>query len=688
MASSGIPELDHVLGSEYPDKSTILVTGPTGIEKEAIGYKFAFSASIQSDLCLYVTTLSVSEVSQDFRAFGIDINPAKLVWFAREGGDLKFQNDLAKVSFEIKEILKKNPGRKIRIVLDVLSALLMLNSPETVYRFLDQLLPEVKQYNTILVATLEGGMHQPQVVASIEQLFDGVLELKPRVNSEGQQIGTLLQIKKMRGVSLKDSARSMVFSQQKQNASDLVISGVSFHEKNRIAVLPFSNISPDRADEYFANGLTDELISRLSVIAGLRIIARTSVLGYAGTIKRIPVIGKELGVGSILEGSVRKAGNSLRITVQLVDASSEERLWSGVYNREILNIFSVQAEVAENVAKALKVKLTNEELSRVERQETQSISAYVLYLQGREKLGEFSGQGFNEALTRFKMATLEDPHYASAFAGMALCYAAMGGWGFSHPEISYRSARETIDRALELDSEIAEAHAAFGRLLYYHDFDYKHSENEFKKAIELNPSYAFAHYGYAICLTLLGKLSEAISELDMSLSLDPLSPLTLFTKASVLFHMGRQVEASELLQEGKKLYPSTAMGYAIAGTLAASQSRLAEAMKSFEEALRLDPVNLIASSGLGFCYAISGQVDKATELIENLERSAEKVSSAGFIAIIYAGLNDSDKFFKWMDRAIDERGMNAFYLIINPLILAMKQDPRFQQALHKMNVLS
>jgi len=434
VTSSGIPEFDDLLDSGYPERTTVLVMGPTGTEKEVIAYKFVRSALQDSCLCIFVTNLSVTEVSRDFRAFGVDISPEGIIWYAKEGSTLKFQNDLTKISFEIKDLLKKNSERKIRIVLDAVSSLLMLNSPDTVYRFLDQLLSEVKLYDAILLAVLEEGMHQAEILVSIEQLFDGVLELRPQLDREGEKIPSIVQIKKMRGVSLKENIFSLSLEAQMQSSPIPRTPNFS-DKKHRVAVLPFSNISPDRSDEYFADGMTDELISRLSSIAGLRVIARTSVLGYKGSTKRIPIIAKELGVGSLLEGSVRKAGNNVRITIQLVDADSEERMWSGVFDRDILNIFSVQGDVAENVAKALRVELTGDERLRVERRETQNLSAYLFYLQGRRKLGEFSTESFKEALHYFDMAISEDPNYASAYAGIALGYSAMAGWGFSRPGI-------------------------------------------------------------------------------------------------------------------------------------------------------------------------------------------------------------------------------------------------------------
>ena len=199
MASSGIPALDKILAGEgYPDRSTVLIVGPPGIGKDALGYWFTQSGLLQGDYCLYVTRLSVKEVLQDEKGFGIDTQQRVPLWFASDGGQIKYDvNDLAGLSFNIKEVLKQNAGRRIRVVTDVLSSLLMLNPPETIYRFLTQLFADVKQYDAVLLATLEEGMHQPQVLAAMQQLFDGVVEM--RLYEEGLRVLPLLRVRKMRG---------------------------------------------------------------------------------------------------------------------------------------------------------------------------------------------------------------------------------------------------------------------------------------------------------------------------------------------------------------------------------------------------------------------------------------------------------------------------------------------------------
>jgi circadian clock protein KaiC len=220
LVSTGLPSIDHLLGTEcYPEKSSILVVGPPGIGKEALGYWFTQSGLEQNDFCLYVTRLSTREVLQDTKAFGVDFSSKVPVWFANDGGQIKFNvNDLASVSYNIKEILKKNSGRKIRIVTDVLSSLLMLNQPETIYKFLTQLFEDVKQYNSVVLATMEEGMHHPQVLSAMQQLFDGIIELK--LYEEGLRVIPLLRIRKMRGIPPQPGYYNFSFSKTGMEVSE------------------------------------------------------------------------------------------------------------------------------------------------------------------------------------------------------------------------------------------------------------------------------------------------------------------------------------------------------------------------------------------------------------------------------------------------------------------------------------
>ncbi|HKW05261.1 MAG TPA: ATPase domain-containing protein, partial [Nitrososphaerales archaeon] len=392
MTSTGEPSLDNLLGGGYPVKSAVLISGGAGSGKEILGYRFIQSGLQLRDFCLYVTCRSVREVLEDVKGSGYEFQNGLPFWISPEGGQVKYEpSDLIKLSFRIKEILKKNSERKIRIVVDICSPLLILHSPNTIYKFLDQLFVEVKQYDAVLLATIEEGMHPQSDLAAMQQLFDGVIVFSLTGNGENQ-----IHVKKMRGIKFQSVATTQAIPFEHENV-ELEERRTSL-DRHRIAILPFTNISPDPNDEYFADGITEELISTISKIRELKVIARTSVIRYKDQKKSANEIGNELKVGCLLEGSVRKAGEKLRITVQLIDSQTSDHLWSESYDRELKDVFAIQTDVAQRVAGALQVQLLNDVLKRIEKKPTNNQEAHSLYLKGLQQEYEFSEGGFEKAL--------------------------------------------------------------------------------------------------------------------------------------------------------------------------------------------------------------------------------------------------------------------------------------------------
>src|SRR5438128_3684923 len=291
----------------------------------------------------------------------------------------------------------------------------------------------------------------------------------------------------------------------------------------RIAVLPLSNISSDNRDEYFADGMTEELISTLSRIAGLRVIARTSVIRYKATTKPIIEIGKELGVNTILEGSVRKSGNKIRITAQLIDASSEEHLWTQEYDRELEDIFTIQSDIAKRIAKALKVRVMQGESLRLEKKATGIPEAYAFYLKGRHSSSTRTEAGLNSAIGYFEKALKADPKFALAYTGLADASSILALLEFVPPREAFPKAKIAAEKALALDDRLAEAHVSLGLVRFQYEWDWSGAEIEFKRALELNSGYAQAHQYYADYLKAIGRFDDALSEMGQAKYLDPLS---------------------------------------------------------------------------------------------------------------------------------------------------------------------
>ncbi len=296
-------------------------------------------------------------------------------------------------------------------------------------------------------------------------------------------------------------------------------------DPRRVAVLPLTNMSPDPNDRYFADGMTEELISRVSKIGELGVISRTSIMRYRDTTVPLGQIGQELGVGSVLEGSLRKAGNRVRITAQLVDVKSDRHLWSESYDRNLDDIFAIQSDIAQQVAEALKVQLLTGERQGIQRKATESVEAYTLYLKGRYYWNERTEEGNKMVSRYFEEATKKDPKFALAYVGLADCYNIFSDYRWMPPGEALPKAKSFALRALEMDDGLAEAHASLGLVLCNHDWDFDAAEREFKRAIELNPSYASAHQWYAIFLVFMRRDLDAYDEIKRASELDPLSPI-------------------------------------------------------------------------------------------------------------------------------------------------------------------
>jgi len=296
-------------------------------------------------------------------------------------------------------------------------------------------------------------------------------------------------------------------------------------DRTRIAVLPLANISPDPRDAYLADGMTEELIFTLSKIKGLKVIAKTSVMRYKGTDEGITSIGAELGVGTILEGSVRKAGDRVRITVQLIDVATQEHLWSEAYDRDLEDLFAIQREIAEQLAEELRVQLLPDERTQLDRLPTGNQEAHTLYLRGRHAWNQWTEEGLEAAAERFLEAASVDPDYGLAYAGLADTYSLMAHLGYMLPEEAYPLAEEAAKNALAVDSTLAEAHSAIAMIRVIFDGDLPGAEEALQRAIDLDPNCAMAHHWYSLVLGATGRAEEALQESQRALELDPLAPV-------------------------------------------------------------------------------------------------------------------------------------------------------------------
>jgi adenylate cyclase len=502
-------------------------------------------------------------------------------------------------------------------------------------------------------------------------------------------------------------------------------SGLPGGTKKRIAIIPFVNMSPDPNDEYFADGLTEELISELSRVRELGVIARTSVMRYKNSDKSISDIARELRVEAILEGSVRKSGKRIRIVVQLIDASSEEHLWTDKYDEELEDIFAVQSEIARNVAQALQIELaigggdgdemrkrrmqareegavsvakSEQEKARSTvvlphmKEPTRDLDAYTLYLKGRFLWNERTNESIKEALKLFERAVSRDPNFALAYSGMADCYSLLID-RLLLPEHEWYRAMESARKALELDPNLPEARASLG-LILLQDYDFSGAEKELKRAIELNPGYASAHHWYSNLLLSTGKLEEAYSEMRRAEEADPLSSAIALNVASLEWLGGKvekffeESERALSLDRGNALVHSTrAFFYALRPDKEEEEAALRE-IRLFES---LAPAEPVTRASVGVVYGLLGMERESRQVLAELLKAAktEKPPPAGEIAELYLVLNDRDKYFEWAFRAAEERTLSFISLLYpaaNPHLESLKSDERYGKLLRSCNV--
>jgi TolB-like protein/Tfp pilus assembly protein PilF len=456
--------------------------------------------------------------------------------------------------------------------------------------------------------------------------------------------------------------------------------------KPRIAVLPFVNMSGDPENEYFSDGMTEELISQLSKISRLEVIARTSVMKYKGKDKDIAEIGQALWVGTVLEGSVRKAADKLRITVQLINVQNQTHLWSKDYDRELKDVFEIQSDIAQRVMEALKVQLLAGEKRQIEKKGTANLEVYNLYLKGHYHLSKLTKEGVEKSIEYFEQAIEKDPSYARVYAGLAGSYGVAGYFGYSPTKEAFLRKKALVKKALELDDTIAEAHTSLGDSLM-NDWDWSDAEREFKRGIELNPSNAGAHFGYLWYLLAKGRFAEAIVEAKQAQELDPLS-LNISAGVGWAFCFARQYDqAIEQFQKTVEMDPNFWMSYSGLGEAYINKGMYEEAVK-----VRLKMRDLLGNSPeglaeLGYAYAMSGRKDEARKVLEELkERSKQEYIMPIYFAWIYLGLGEKDQTFEWLEKAYEERSGFLNWLKVGPYYDSLRSDPRFTEMLKKVGL--
>jgi len=459
-------------------------------------------------------------------------------------------------------------------------------------------------------------------------------------------------------------------------------------DKNRIAVLPFAKVSTDPESEFFADGITEELISSVSKITQLSVVSRTSVMQYKDQIKRLTEIGEELKVGSILEGSIRRAGSRVRTSVQLIDVAADRQIWSEVYDRTLEDVFSIQSQIAQHVASSLELKLRDSDRERIENLGTTSVEARSLYLRGRSYSLHVTEKSYVDAIKLFEQAIDKDPRYAQAYAAIADCYAGLGAWEIFPASEVLPKARIYASKALGIDDSIAEAHAALATVLNLQDWKFVEAELEFERAIELNPSLSYVHTLFSLFLGQFGRSDEAIREAKRAIDLDPLSAETFTIAGVVHLYNGHVEEAKAFLLNAIYLDPSSAFAFDALGCCYVRTGDFDLGISKIKEAINLAggekgvPLHL---NDLVYAYSKAGRKDEAEKILSTLLDSWEGGKGSPIvIAGAYANTGDNDKAFEWLFRAIEGRSGYLFSIAVDFAFENLWRDPRWRVVLSKI----
>jgi adenylate cyclase len=617
---------------------------------------------------------------------------------------LKEHNDI------VRSVLTKHRGREVKTIGDAF--LLEFESALDATLCAIQIQQKLHAHNLAVAEedriNVRIGIHEGDVVHRGADVFGDAVNVASRVESFADSGGIcitepiFLQVRnkilhstaklseqKLKNVELPMNLYRIVLSGQEAPTTPDQVQGL----KTRIAVLPLENISPDPNDSYFADGLTEELITVLSQIKGLRVIAKTSVLRFKGTDKGVSQIGSELRVGSILEGSVRKSANKIRVTVQLIDVASEEHVWVNQYDRDLSDIFLIQSDIAKNISDELRVTLAPSEEKRVERMETQNAIAHVAYLKGRTLLRDRSEQAIRGAQEQFELAIRHDPDYARAYAGLADVWSLLGEYRFAPWPECREKTKAFLKRAFDLDPSLPEAHVYIA-VSYEDDYRYAEAEQEFKHAITLNPSYATAHLWYADCLRDQGRLEGALLEILRAEELDPLSPVISYVASDMYLSQGNDEEVLKRVQRIREIDPESPFAMRALADYYLVKSDYAQALTCYRKMKQLFSSNRGENidSHLGYIYAVTNRREEAIAILNTLESDLQRDFSIAPIDIawVYLGLGDLDECFKWLEKAFNEHDFRNVFGFIRyfplPSVEKARRDPRFNDLLKRANL--
>lgn len=458
--------------------------------------------------------------------------------------------------------------------------------------------------------------------------------------------------------------------------------------RKSIAVLPFENLSEDKANAYFADGIQEEILTRLSRIGDLKVISRTSTQRFRNTTEPIREVARQLGVANILEGTVRKAGDQVRVHVQLIDAENDVHVWAERYDRHLVDIFTVESDIAENIANALKAKLTRAERRAITSRPTRNLEAHQLYLKGRHQWKNFCAPGYEKVREYYEQAVALDPSYAPAQTGLSGYYAFGAANGILPPDESWPRAEEGVRRSLALDDTLAESYNLLAGVELYYNRNWPAAEQAFRYGMELDPNLADIPHHYALCLALFGRNDEALVQMDRASLLDPFFPGLNLHRGRVSFFLRDYARAIKQFTETLEMYPAYAAAHEYLGDACEKKGLTSEAVTQWTAALNLsgeaEQANILEQTfaAAGFEAAVRALAQKQLERLQEKTVRGDYVPAWHYL-MAYVRLGDNEQAFAWLAKAAEERNWFAFQIKVNPILDPLRGDPRFEALVQK-----
>jgi TolB-like protein/Tfp pilus assembly protein PilF len=494
-------------------------------------------------------------------------------------------------------------------------------------------------------------------------------------------------VKRLRD-ALRDSAEKPRFIETLSRHGYRFIGTIdeSVRKIESLAVLPLENLSRDPEQEYFAEGLTEALITTLAKIGELRVASRTSAMQYKDVRKPLREIAKELGVEAIVEGTVLRAGDRVRITAQLIEAAKESHLWAESYERDLRDVLSLQAEIARAIAREVQIKLTPQDHTHLTQVRPVHPEAYKAYLQGRYHWNRRSAEGFGKAIQFFQQSIAQDPAYAAAYSGLADCFTLVGLWGAVPPADGAGKAKKLALQALTIDSSLAEAHTSLAWATMWYDYDFVNAEKEFERSIELNPRYAIGHHWFGWCLGLMGRYEESYTELQRAIRLDPQSGAIRHGLGCICLLARRYDQAIQGLSRAIDLEPGSAQSRMMLATVYLFKSAPELAIPGMEESVELSNRASSFVATLGEAYAEAGQTGKALAILDELlEAMKQRYVTRYFLGRLYAALDRNDEAFRCFQAGCDLHEPWMVALKTDARLDHLRSDPRFDDLLRQLN---